>query len=317
MQDQPIVHKSTTLIISKRKNVEQAFKKIVISCLFQIERNAKNISLEYDVESVHQTRVGLRRLSCALGLFKGLISFPSTLRKELEWLMLALGAARDWDVFTLSTLPDAIKNLQHSTSGMQESETTNRSKFIPLAEAAFAIGKKRQRDVSMAIESRRYLFFIICCHTWIQERKWRKAMTARQIRRLKQEIKRVSRKIISEKHTCLRKRGKKIDTENPKTLHRFRIASKESRYAAEFFSAIYTSKKFKAYTLTLNKIQEELGWFNDIEIAIGLLDELAYQDKQLQKSASLIRTNLRSSLLFSAKRKDKLLHNITHIKKIP
>ena len=53
---------SRPLLLSKRMTIEQAFQTIVFHCIEQIEVHATGIAHQYDAESLHQMRVGLRRL---------------------------------------------------------------------------------------------------------------------------------------------------------------------------------------------------------------------------------------------------------------
>ena len=85
-------------------SVEQVFLAIAGNCLEQVSGNQDGVAGGEDVESVHQMRVGLRRLRSALGMFKSLLALPDALKGELEWLGGALGEARDWDVLAGNTL---------------------------------------------------------------------------------------------------------------------------------------------------------------------------------------------------------------------
>ena len=77
--------------------VEQAAHAILLNCLNQIEANRAQVAGGQSPESVHQMRVGLRRLRSALDLFNDVIRPGSRLRREIEWLGNELGPARDWD----------------------------------------------------------------------------------------------------------------------------------------------------------------------------------------------------------------------------
>jgi triphosphatase len=313
---QIVAFKATPLPLSRKMNIEQAFQTMAFNCLEQIEGNSNNIGQKYDIESLHQVRVGLRRFSCALGMFKQLISFPPALREELEWINKELGAARDWDVFAQSTLPTVINLLAQSHQVKPKSDTLNRSQMMGLAKSASLIENEKQKIASAALQSKRYALFVICTNTWIQKCEWRDAMSNKENNRLKQGIKKFAQKTMALRKDCLLRQGKMIDIHNRETLHHFRIASKKSRYVAEFFCALPHSQKIRKYIDRLTKIQEDLGWINDIEVAIHLSDELAIKNRRLCKNALLLRIKLETMLSDYNKKNGQLLRNIKQIKKI-
>jgi triphosphatase len=313
---QIIAFKARPLPLSRHMNIEQAFQTMAFNCLEQIEGNANNIEKRYDIESLHQARVGLRRFSCALGMFKQLINFPPALREELEWVNKELAAARDWDVFTQSTLPSVFNLLAQTHPVKPKTDTLNRSQMMGLAKSASLIENEKQKIASAALQSKRYALFVICTNTWIQKCEWRDAMSKKEINRLKQGIKKFAKKTMALRKDCLRRQGKKIDIHNRETLHHFRIASKKSRYVAEFFCAMPHSKKIRVYIANLTKVQEDLGWINDIEVAIHLSEELAIQDRSLCKNALLLRKKLATMLGDYNKKNNQLLRNIKQIKKM-
>lgn len=76
-------------------------------CLAQVHANERGVVAGHDPSSVHQMRVGLRRLRSARDLFAPVIpAFPG-LDDELRWIASELGAARDWEVLARSTLERA------------------------------------------------------------------------------------------------------------------------------------------------------------------------------------------------------------------
>lgn len=94
--------------LAKHGNVEQAFKAIASSCVAQVQANAAGVAHRYDGESLHQIRVGLRRLGAALDLFKDIVELPEDLQRDIDWLANELGNARDWDMLALVALQDEL-----------------------------------------------------------------------------------------------------------------------------------------------------------------------------------------------------------------
>ena len=86
-----------------RMTLEDAFQAIGLNCVAQIEANVPGV-LKQHVESLHQMRVGLRRLRALLAMFEELAPPPVPLHASIEWLSGELGPARDWDVLADSTI---------------------------------------------------------------------------------------------------------------------------------------------------------------------------------------------------------------------
>lgn len=119
----------------------------------------------YDPEGVHQMRVALRRLRTICALFRRDIPSPSfqAISSEAKWLMQQLGPARDWDVFTETTvtclitaapevdlggLREAIER-QRNTSYTAFADRSRRSALQPFSGLAGATGgtpQLAQRD---------------------------------------------------------------------------------------------------------------------------------------------------------------------------
>jgi triphosphatase len=73
-----------TLKLRKDVSVEQAIQSIAQNCLAQIHGNERRVVSAHDPSSVHQMRVGLRRLRSAFELFEVLITPPPSLQEELR-----------------------------------------------------------------------------------------------------------------------------------------------------------------------------------------------------------------------------------------
>ncbi|SOZ17532.1 Protein of the adenylate cyclase family (fragment) [Cupriavidus taiwanensis] len=102
------VLRAGALSLDDDASVEAAFLCIVQDCLAQVAGNEGGVVNSTNPESVHQMRVGLRRLRSALDIFQSLISCPSALQDEIKWIAGALGPSRDWEVLTHTTLREAF-----------------------------------------------------------------------------------------------------------------------------------------------------------------------------------------------------------------
>jgi CHAD domain-containing protein len=85
-------------------------------------------------------------------------------------------------------------------------------------------------------------------------------------------------------HKCALKRGRKLLQKPLEERHRLRIALKNIRYTAEFFSSFFGGAR--PYIRAVSKLQEELGAFNDAASATQhLRDVEAEAGPQAAKAA--------------------------------
>jgi len=89
--------KAQPLSLDAAMTVEQVFQAIAANCLEQVGGNQDGVTQGKgqgaDVESLHQMRVGLRRLRSALKLFEAAAPCPPALQEDVSWLGKELGAA--------------------------------------------------------------------------------------------------------------------------------------------------------------------------------------------------------------------------------
>ncbi len=273
----PKAVRAHALKLSPRMNVEKAFQAIVRNCLDQIEANETGVIKYHDVESLHQMRVGLRRLRSALGMFDDALSLPVALRAELDWLVAQLGPARDWDVLAGSTLP--------AISGSVEALAP----LVPVQLAAADKANALHAAAGEAVGSERYQDLIGHLERWLDERGWRAMQLPADRARLKMRIADFAKGILEKDQQRLLKRGRKLKQADPEARHRVRIAAKKARYAAEFFASLYPQKTVRPYVRALASLQDELGLMNDASVAAGLLGQLSEGDVALAEGSAFVR----------------------------
>jgi triphosphatase len=254
------VHKAERLDLARDMTVEQGFEAIIANCLAQIHGNETGVMQGSDPESVHQMRVGLRRLRSALRLFKNVIAVPAALQEELQWLTGELGAARDWEVLSISTLP------RISTAAMN-------GEAAPLQGVAAEVARAKREQAAVAMKSTRYTKLMLSFAAWMAAREWR-AHDGKANRKLDAPLRKFAdEELVHDQHRMI-KHGKHLQDADPQTRHKLRIAAKKTRYATEFFQSLYSSKRVGPYVKTLTSLQDELGWLNDAAVAERLLHEL-------------------------------------------
>ncbi|MGK5079703.1 CHAD domain-containing protein [Janthinobacterium sp. HLX7-2] len=253
--------KAQPVLLDEGMTVQQAFLSISSNCLAQVSGNQDGVAAGEDVESLHQMRVGLRRLRSALGMFKPLLALPDALQSELDWLGGVLGEARDWDVLAGQTLA------QLDGDAAQEAAA--------LAQAARKQARAAHARAAQAISSARYTASMLGLQRWLQAQDWRGNATARQLRRLDAGVLAFARTSLRKDQRRLVKRGKRLLHATPQQRHQVRIAAKKTRYATQFLASLLPSRAVKPYVARLSALQDELGKLNDMQVGDRLLQALA------------------------------------------
>ncbi len=128
------------------------------SCLYQLCANERGVRAA-NSESVHQMRVGLRRLRAAMSVFKVLLqdSQSEAIKAELKWLTEQLGPARDFDVF----VRESVAPLSETASEMgvlQEDMEARRDEGF--------------RGAREAVDSERYRRLVLSAALWLASGAW-------------------------------------------------------------------------------------------------------------------------------------------------
>lgn len=253
--------KAEELVLPRRATVEQGLCAVLGNCLTHIQKNEAGLIEEHHPESLHQMRVGLRRLRSAFKLFEDMLALPPSLQEQLAWLGNALGPARDWEVLSASTLKSVI--------GASAAEAQLQALQDGVEEIAGGMLGKAAR----AVASPRYTQLLLSFFAWMQASGWRAGMPAAAVGRWEQPLESFAAQALEGGHRKILDRGKHMRAGDPHRLHRLRIACKRNRYAAEFFHSLYPAKRMRRYVAALADMQDELGWRNDAAVAAGLLDE--------------------------------------------
>jgi CHAD domain-containing protein len=195
---------------------------------------------------IHQTRVALRRLRAAFGLFRHAVDGPvvRALSAEAKWLAGECAPARDLHVFlteTVSDVPPILKRVGRR-----------------LADAHL----QRARA---ALSGARFDAFDRQLHAFLD------LSPAAPTDRLDE----FARNELDAHHDKVMRRGRKIETLKTKRLHKLRIAIKKLRYAATFLRPAFASTAAKPYIEATVRLQGALGALNDRAVAEHVLADLA------------------------------------------
>lgn len=269
--------KAGTVELVSGMSVDQGFRAIVSNCTAQMRDNEFGIVARSDAESVHQMRVGTRRLRSALRMFAKWAPLPVVLQGELEWLASELGVARDADVLadiTLARIADACPT---------------EAELLPLMQAVSMIARAKRRRAAAAVGSVRYSQMMLGVLVWLQSSRWRESPDNSTRQALAAPIDKRAAKILARLHKKLLESGKRLEDGSPEDRHRVRIAAKKARYATEFFQRLRPAGRVKRYVKHLTALQDAIGSLNDATVADGLLRQVESAHPELADSTAFAR----------------------------
>jgi inorganic triphosphatase YgiF len=255
----PQAAKAAPLVLPRRASMGDALAAILGNCLEQMQANERGV-LAGDVESLHQMRVGLRRLRAALDMVKSMVQLPEPMTADIDWLAGELGDARNWDVFVDSLLPalPLPEAYQPALARVQA--------------AAHEEAERHHSRVRGAVGGPRYTGLMLALGGWLAGRGWQQP--DKPSGPLDQKAARAAPRLVQHAAARVRKRARRYDLHRPECLHKVRIAAKKERYAREFFAALSDGKAAKRRHDLLTRMQGELGALNDSFTARQLIAQL-------------------------------------------
>jgi inorganic triphosphatase YgiF len=251
----------------------QAFAHIAAGCVRGLHAAHRGLAAGYDVESVHQMRVALRRLSVARRLFPGL-PMPQPLDEERQWLHAVLGEARNWDVF-FETLLEPVLRAFPGDRG--------------LAALAPAAGRWREHARGAALDaarSPRYRVLVLDLIAWVVSLERVPAAspsparetppaTARADEAADSRIGPFASRLVRKRWKRLARSLARLPQMNADERHRTRIRVKRLRYAVDFFADVLPGSRAARLDKRMRKWQTVLGRANDLAVARTMIDRLA------------------------------------------
>jgi triphosphatase len=288
--------KAATVPLKGRLTLEEAFRRIGLNCLRQMETNIGGV-LKKDAESLHQMRVGLRRLRALLDMFAELAPPSPELQGEVDWLAAALGEARDWDVLAGSTL-DRISGIDTAA----------------LREASIERAGKLHKQMQHTLYTPRFTQLLLRLSGWFLGRQWRDEAGLARDSPLAAPASKAALPLLRKAERRLRKRIAALDASDAPARHRVRIAAKKARYGAEFFRDLLPSKSVKHYITQLSELQDRLGLLNDMAVAGRLLAELEPGEGETAREAAFARGYVLAASEAGSQRLGKALERVGRLR---
>ncbi len=214
------------------------------ACLSDLMNNAA-AARAGDPEGIHQMRVAVRRLRAILSGFAPFLPPEPrrTASSELRWFVDILGQARNFDVFATDILAPARDALAPS----RELESLERR-------------LDQHRQLALALTR------------WFDGCKWRSGVDGDALSR---PIGQLGPAVLDRRFRQFKKRSRHFARQPTKERHQLRIALKKLRYSAELHADFYDRAAAKRFINRAKRLQDDLGYINDIRVARDIIKTLA------------------------------------------
>jgi triphosphatase len=245
---------------------DAALQAIGRNCLTQLLHNVPAI-VAAEPEGVHQMRVAVRRIRSAVSSLKELLPDDGRrrLRAELTTLAAELGPARNLDVFATELLPTARAGMPDRPGWKELSATFDR-----LRQGASA----RVRE---EILSEQFTAAVLRLLRWFEVCGWRGGASAEESNPPASPIGKIAPRVLDQRLRRVRHRSEGFDQLSPPQRHKLRIATKKLRYTIELFSSLFDEDVAAKFVSTLKRLQDDLGYANDVRVAHEFVPELFAQ----------------------------------------
>ena len=232
--------KAQSVKITDDLSLEEFFETVRKECVRHALVNASQLASEegYSPEHIHQLRVALRRLRTALKLFSRVQNFEvQTWSDQAKFLAAQLGKNRDIDVMSESIWPELRKI------------------NAPLVE--FSAQEGMQSPALIVRDGK--------IQSWFLELIGRDLQSPEQ--HTKSRWSAILPIIIKWQKKCV-KRAKNFASLTVEERHELRKKMKRLRYSLEFIEGECKSTKFRQFIKVLARAQNELGTYNDLQVAL-------------------------------------------------
>lgn len=253
------------IVITGEEPAFEAASDIIRTYLPVARANEAGIIADLDIEFLHDYRIALRKIRSVLSLFVGVYSDDDTaqLKVRFSQLMAPTSQLRDLDVYLaekdgfFDLLPASMHGgLEHLFQMFERQraaaqadlvahlQATSYQREVKALEKLFGSKKKLAEGEKAELPSVEYSSALI----WKRYRK---------VCRIAEGI---------------------DDRTADEEVHRLRIHCKKLRYLMGFFAPVFPAKEFKSILKPLEKLQDNLGMFNDYSVQQdklrGLLGDL-------------------------------------------
>ncbi|MEN9277533.1 MAG: CHAD domain-containing protein [Thermostichus sp. DG_1_5_bins_95] len=228
---------------------------------------------EEAVESLHQIRVTLRRMSTWVQVFQGSVKLPKPF-KRIQKLASALGQQRDLDVL--------LEILQEPCwEGIRPTQQVEWQQLRANLSRRRAKAEDRSHQI---LQDPAFLKLQAACEEWLAHPRY----TPQAQLPLQESLPHLLTPLLAK---WLLQPGWRIPSvphtrSETKQLHELRKAGKQLRYQLEFFADCY-GKGVQEWLQALRTLQDQLGRFHDLQVLQEYLDPDSNLKEVLQAQQAL------------------------------
>jgi inorganic triphosphatase YgiF len=244
---------AASVALDPAQTAEQAARDIVRECFDQIAANVVAAQKLDDPEGPHQLRVALRRLRSAFSLFSPVLQSPELTRlgQEARWLGQEVGRLRDLDVV-------ANDIVGREADGHPEEPALGLLSGALAQEAA-----ERRRLLRECLCGTRVQALLIGLARFVETRGWLLAHDFGQTERLAAPVGELAEGALAKRWKKVGKRAHGLETLDADQRHELRKELKKLRYAVEFLSPLFPTKRVERFAKRLKRLQTVFGELND------------------------------------------------------
>lgn len=250
--------KAEPLRLDRSMSAVSSFQAIAEACFRHFRLNEDLFLQNRNAEALHQARVALRRLRSAFSIYGVMLPDGQSqrLKEELKWLATTLGDARNIDVL----LKEAEEGELHDRLEAARGEAYDR--------------------VDEALHSPRARRLALDINEWLRCGDYLSLPETEEIRST--PAAEFALQALDRKRRKLKKTGRDLAEIGDDQRHEARKAAKKLRYAAEFFGALFSGKRaqkrYRKFIDRMEKLQDRLGFLNDMVMAPHVFEALGLQD---------------------------------------
>ena len=264
---------------------DSALRQIVADCHADLVKHRKAVLAGRRSVGIHQTRVALRRMRAAFGLFRNAVHSAAETRvvralaAEAKWLAGECGPARDLHVFlteTVQEVPPEVKRV------------------------AARLARLHYDRARTALSGARYESFDGQLTAFVE------AAPTPSPTEPSDRLADFGRILLGKRHAKALRRGQHLSSLDDEELHELRIAFKKLRYAATFLQPAFASEGAKAYIEATTRLQGALGAMNDRAVAARMVEDLAVAARPTENVEPLLRILAKQAASGDKRRRDKV-----------
>jgi inorganic triphosphatase YgiF len=273
----PVPIKARPTALQPEVVLDEAIARIIAESCAHFVANWAPLRSGDNPEAIHQMRVALRRLRAALAMFRRAVPAPEFdfFRQEAKELATALGPARDCD---------ALRELVETGPLEHFGE---RRDFSPLLDAIDARRHETYAQARELFATSRPTIFVMKLSAFAARCGWREVLAGESLGVLTDPVTTFAAEALERLYRRVLRRGRKLVSLPDAARHEARIALKNLRYAAEFFSPCFAgARDAQAFVKATAQLQGLLGAHNDAASADHFLSQS--HDADAARAAGLV-----------------------------